>query len=75
VLDLAMPKPDGWDLLRMVRETTATADIPVVAVTAYYSDKVAKQAREAGFSAFFPKPIKVNGFLNALKDVMPKSGQ
>jgi CheY-like chemotaxis protein len=64
-----MPKPDGWDLLKIVREASTTADIPVVAVTAYYSDKVARQAYEAGFNAFFPKPIKVSGFLNTLKEV------
>jgi CheY-like chemotaxis protein len=71
VLDLAMPKPDGWDLLKMVREMPSTAEVPVVAVTAYYSDKVARQATEAGFNAFFRKPIKVNGFLDALKEVTP----
>ncbi len=69
VLDLAMPKPDGWDLLKTVRETPATAAVPVVAVTAYYSDNVAEQAYEAGFNAFFPKPIKVSGFLKRLKEV------
>jgi CheY-like chemotaxis protein len=69
VLDLAMPKPNGWDLLKMVREAPATACVPVVAVTAYYSDQVAEQARLAGFNAFFPKPIRVSGFLDKLKEV------
>jgi CheY-like chemotaxis protein len=69
VLDLAMPKPDGWDILKMVREAPATAGVPVVAVTAYYSNRVAEQAGQAGFNAFFPKPIKVSGFLNKLKEV------
>ncbi len=71
VLDLQMPKPDGWDLLKIIREAPATAAVPVVAVTAYYSNAVAEQARQAGFNAFFPKPIKVGVFLDRLKEVTP----
>ncbi len=69
VLDLAMPKPDGWDLLKAIRSTPTTAQVPVVAVTAYYSDAVTQQAYQAGFNAFFPKPIKASGFLSKLKEV------
>ncbi len=69
VLDLAMPKPDGWDLLREIRARPQTADVPVVAVTAYYSDSVVRQAHEAGFNAFFPKPIRSNVFLSKLKEL------
>jgi two-component system, chemotaxis family, CheB/CheR fusion protein len=69
VLDLAMPKPDGWDLLKVIRAAPTTAHLPVVAVTAYYSDAVTAHAYQAGFNAFFPKPIKVNGFLHKLKEV------
>ncbi len=71
VLDLAMPRPDGWDLLAAFRENAATKHTPVVAVTAYYSEKVASQAYEAGFDAFFPKPIKASEFLAKLKVLIP----
>ena len=69
ILDLAMPRPDGWDLLKAIRATPKVAHVPVVAVTAYYSDAVTEQAYKAGFNAFFPKPIKANGFLTSLKEV------
>ena len=70
VLDLAMPRPDGWDLLAEIRANPVTAHVPVVAVTAYYSEKVAAEAYQAGFDAFFPKPIKANGFLAKLKELL-----
>jgi len=73
VLDLAMPHPDGWDLLAEIRAHPATAGVPVVAVTAYYSDQVAAEARLAGFDAFFPKPIKTSGFLEKLQDLVSAS--
>jgi CheY-like chemotaxis protein len=69
VLDLAMPKPDGWDLLREIRAMPQTAAVPVVVVTAYYSDSVIRRAYEAGFNAFFPKPIRANMFLSKLKEL------
>lgn len=70
ILDLAMPRPDGWDLLEAIRENPATRYSPVVAITAYYSDKVASQAYDAGFDAFFPKPIKAAEFLAKLKELI-----
>jgi CheY-like chemotaxis protein len=73
VLDLAMPHPDGWDLLAEIRARPATAGVPVVAVTAFYSDQVAAQAHRAGFDAFFPKPIKTNGFLEKLQELVSAS--
>jgi CheY-like chemotaxis protein len=73
VLDLAMPRPDGWDLLAEIRAHPATADVPVVAVTAFYSDQVATQAHLAGFDAFFPKPIKTSGFLEKLQELVSAS--
>ncbi len=69
VVDLAMPKPDGWDLLKVVRETPAIASVPVVAVTAFYSDQVARQAISAGFNGFFQKPIRASAFLSKLKEI------
>jgi two-component system, cell cycle response regulator DivK len=70
VMDLAMPKPDGWELLAQVRANPATATVPVVAITAYHSITLAHEALEHGFSAYFPKPIKSHEFLNALQQVV-----
>ncbi len=70
VLDLSMPRPDGWDLVAEIRAKPRLASVPVVAVTAYYSERVAAEAFQAGFDAFFPKPIKASGFLNRLKEIV-----
>lgn len=70
VLDLSMPRPDGWDLLAQIRADPVFEQVPVVAVTAYYSEEVAAEAADAGFDAFFPKPVKVQQFLAALKQLV-----
>jgi CheY-like chemotaxis protein len=70
VIDLNMPKPDGWDVLATIRADAELAAIPVVAITAYYSGRVADQAYLAGFDAFCPKPIKSNELLALLHDLL-----
>jgi CheY-like chemotaxis protein len=56
ILDLALPQMDGWELLKMIRADAFTADLNVVAVTAFYDTGLARQAKQAGFQACFPKP-------------------
>jgi len=73
VCDLAMPRPDGWDLLAAIRARPDISQIPVVAITAYYSEKVADEAHRAGFDAFCPKPIKAHDFLKLLKTLVALS--
>ncbi|NDJ77226.1 MAG: response regulator [Chloroflexi bacterium] len=70
VLDLAMPRPDGWDLLVEIRSRPQFVEVPVVAITAFYSGQVAQKAYEAGFDAFFPKPIKTQVFLEKLRELV-----
>lgn len=67
VVDLALPGMDGWGLLKHLRQNEATAHIPAVAVTAFHSTAVARQAIEAGFAAYFPKPIDTRMFVAELQ--------
>jgi two-component system, cell cycle response regulator DivK len=54
VLDLAMPRVDGWTVLQHVRESSITADIPVVVVSAVSDSRDA--AFTAGCDAYLAKP-------------------
>lgn len=66
IMDLAMPGMDGWETLAQMRSSPATAHIPVVAVTAYDSVNVAQDALQAGFNAYFPKPVEATSFVQHL---------
>jgi CheY-like chemotaxis protein len=70
VVDLALPGMDGWGFLKTVREDPATADVPAVAITAYHSINVARQAIEAGFAAYFPKPLDTTSFVRELSRIL-----
>jgi len=54
VLDLAMPRVDGWTVLRNVRESSVTANIAVVVVSAVTDAR--DQAFSAGCDAYLAKP-------------------
>jgi two-component system, cell cycle response regulator DivK len=54
VLDLAMPRVDGWTVLKQLRESSWTAPIPIIVVTALVD--VRDEAFQAGCDAFLIKP-------------------
>ncbi len=70
VVDLALPGMDGWGFLKAVRENPSTANIPAVAITAFHSINVARQAIEAGFAAYFPKPLDTTSFVRELARII-----
>lgn len=65
VLDLAMPRVDGWTVLKQLRESSWTAAIPVVVVTA--STIARDQAFQAGCDAFLLKPCPPETLLLQLR--------
>ncbi len=66
VMDLAMPEMDGWETLVAIRSNSATAHIPIVAITAYHSADTAQDASTAGFDLYFPKPVDSRTFVQQI---------
>ena len=54
VLDLAMPRVDGWTVLKHLRESSWTSPIPVIVVTAV--GDVRDEAFQLGCDAYLAKP-------------------
>jgi two-component system cell cycle response regulator DivK len=65
VLDLAMPRVDGWTVLKQLRDSSWTAGLPVVVLTA--SNTSREGAFEAGCNAFLLKPCPPDTLLNQLR--------
>lgn len=70
VIDLALPQMDGWGLLDYIRQQPFSSTMPTIAVTAYHSPEVAVKAIEAGFDAYFPKPLDTSQFIRQLQDII-----
>ncbi|AKV04682.1 sensory transduction histidine kinase [Labilithrix luteola] len=58
LLDLVMPQPDGYQILRILRARPETRDLPVVVLTALEADEEIAKAFEAGADDFVRKPFK-----------------
>ena len=62
LLDLNLPKRDGFEVLRRLRASTVLADTPVVVVTSSDSPHDIEQARELG-AGYFRKPPNYTEFM------------
>jgi PAS domain S-box-containing protein len=58
LLDLVMPPPDGFEILRMLRSEAKTVDIPVLVLTALEGDDDVARAFEMGADDFVRKPFR-----------------
>lgn len=58
VLDLVMPAPDGYEVLRILRARPETKDLPVIVLTALDAEGEIARAFEAGADDFVRKPFK-----------------
>lgn len=59
LMDLSLPRMDGWEATRVIKSDPALSHIPVIAVTAHamYDDR--ERARAAGCDAYVTKPINM----------------
>ena len=56
--DIGMPNEDGYNLIRKVRNLSASATLPAVALTAYARSEDRIRAIEAGFQTHVAKPVE-----------------
>ena len=54
--DLAMPRVDGWMLVRQLKSHSSTKDIPVVVMSGHADASTKQRAALEGCAAFFTKP-------------------
>ncbi|MFO0761181.1 MAG: PAS domain S-box protein [Byssovorax sp.] len=58
LLDLVMPPPDGFTVLKSLRDDLRTADLPVLVLTALDSDDDVTRAFQMGADDFVRKPFR-----------------
>jgi two-component system, cell cycle response regulator len=65
--DLQMPKIDGYELARVVRQDLRLAKVPLVAVTAYAMRGDRDRVIAAGFDGYISKPINPEEFVGQVE--------
>jgi DNA-binding response OmpR family regulator len=64
LLDVNMPRLDGFEVCRALKADAATADIKIVMLTARGADADRARGREAGADDYFIKPFSPVSLLN-----------
>jgi len=69
LLDLKLPKVDGLQVLRELRNNDATRAIPVVIVTSSREDPDIKAAYAIGANSYVVKPVDFDAFAQAVSQL------
>lgn len=69
LLDLKLPKVDGLEVLREIRNTAHLKSIPVVMLTSSKEEQDLVRSYELGVNAYVVKPVDFNEFVRAIADL------
>jgi CheY-like chemotaxis protein len=65
--DIAMPGMDGFEVLQALKSQPATAEIPVIMLTAIGEEKNADQATALGAADYITKPFSSTNLIETIK--------
>lgn len=66
LMDLSLPKMDGWTATRNIRQDEALQSVPIIALTAHAMAGDRERALEAGCDDYLTKPIRMTELLSKL---------
>jgi|SRR5690348_7999415 DNA-binding response OmpR family regulator len=70
LLDVMLPKIDGFELLRRIRADARTRTLPVVMVTSFSRDRDAARGRALGANDYIVKPLHELDFLKRVEHLI-----
>lgn len=69
LLDLKLPKVDGLEVLRRIRESAATRMLPVVVLTSSDEERDLVRSYQLGVNSYIRKPVNFNDFAEATRQL------
>src|SRR6185437_1480279 len=69
VLDLKMPRRDGFEVLQWLREQKTLKPAPVVVLTSSDRDEDKKRAKDLGAGSYYTKPVDFTKLVGVAKDI------
>lgn len=70
IMDLQLPKLDGFEVTRRLKADTRLRDVPVLAVSAYAMASDRERGLAAGCDAYLSKPIDTRGLLRTVREML-----
>jgi len=69
LLDLKMPKVDGLEVLRQVKQDDALRQMPVVMLTSSREERDLVESYRLGVNAYVVKPVEFSRFVEAVREL------
>lgn len=69
LLDLKMPKVDGLEVLRRIREDSTLRTVPVVMLTSSAEESDVVRSYDLGVNAYVVKPVQFAAFIEAVRSI------
>jgi len=70
LMDMSLPVIDGWEATRILKSDPATANIPVIALTAHAMSGDKEKAIAAGCNDYDTKPIDLERLLGKIEQFL-----
>jgi two-component system cell cycle response regulator DivK len=73
LMDMSLPTIDGWEATRRIKTATATAPIPVIALTAHAMSGDRERAMAAGCDDYDTKPVELPRLLAKMEALLERT--
>jgi CheY-like chemotaxis protein len=67
LLDLRMPRVDGFEVLRRLKADPLTASVPVIVLTTTDDPREIERCYELGCNVYITKPVEYDAFIEAVR--------
>jgi chemosensory pili system protein ChpA (sensor histidine kinase/response regulator) len=74
LLDIEMPKMDGFEVLKSVRRDPRLEKLPIIMITSRTGEKHKKQAFELGVNQYIGKPFQEASLMSTIDEVLAEAG-
>ncbi len=69
LLDLKLPKVDGLEVLKVIKENPETKIIPVIVLTSSKEESDMIRSYQLGVNSYIVKPVDFDKFVDAVRDL------
>ena len=69
LLDLKLPKVDGLEVLRAIKQHDRPKHIPVVVLTSSAEERDIVESYKLGVNSYIVKPVDFDGFTEAVREL------
>lgn len=73
LLDIMMPRPDGYEVCQIIRSTPEWKDVPVIMLTAKGREVERQRGFEVGADEYITKPFATQDLITKVREILADS--